>query len=96
MLKQLAVWLGAPALATWMLVQVLAGFAAEPVSAPLPPPAAGCVSHGDEMFDDCAVLDPSQVRDLRPGWDEKVCSDAAGQNCWLEHHADDSGEVEAR
>jgi hypothetical protein len=73
MLKQLMIWLGAPALATWMLVQVLAGMSAVPQAAPqLPPVPAGCVSSPDEMFDACVALDVSQVRDLRS---EKASAD---------------------
>lgn len=48
------------------------------------------VDTGPGMFNPFAALDSSQVVDMRVSdtgpWDEKICSDAAGLNCHMEHH----------
>jgi hypothetical protein len=92
-LVQAVAWLLGPALATlFVLALIHAVSTYQPVTAghALQAPAAACVTSPDEMFNDCAVLDTSQVQDLRTGWDEKVCADAAGTHCWTEHHTDDT------
>lgn len=92
-LVQLTVWLIGPALGTLLTVAVTtAAYTYQPVTAghAMQAPAPACTTSPDEFFNDCAVLDTSQVQDLRTSWDEKVCRDAAGTDCWIEHHTDNT------
>lgn len=92
-LAQIVGWLVGPAVATLIVVgltQAVATYQPTVSGHALQAPAPECVTSPDEFFNDCAVLDASQVQDLRTGWDEKVCSDAAGQHCWVEHHTDNT------
>jgi hypothetical protein len=96
-LVQLALWLIGPALGTLLIIAVTTAvhdYQPQVTGHAMQAPSAECVPSPDEMFNACAVLDTSQVHDLRTGWDEKLCRDAAGTDCWTEHHADDDTELE--
>lgn len=89
-ITQLVAWLVLPAMATLLVVGLWqASIRYQPINSghALQAPAAECTTSPDEFFNDCAVLDTSQVQDLRTGWDEKLC-DATGTRCWVEHHTD--------
>lgn len=92
-IAQIVGWLIVPALATLLVVglyQASTQYQPTITGHALQAPAPACTTSPDEFFNDCAVLDTSQVQDLRTGWDEKVCSDAAGTHCWVEHHTDNT------
>lgn len=67
-LVQLTAWLIGPALGTLLIVGVTTAVATyQPVNSghAMQAPAPACVTSPDEFFNDCAVLDTSQVQDLR-------------------------------
>jgi len=96
-LAQVVGWLIGPALATLAIIGVTQAVATyQPIITghAQQAPAPECVTSSDEFFNRCAVLDTTQVEDLRhSGWDEKICRDAAGTDCWVEHH-DENTELE--
>ena len=89
-LAQVTAWIVGPALATLLVVGLWqASTRYQPVNSghAMQAPAAECVTSPDEFFNDCAVLDTSEVQDLRTGWDEKLCDST---HCWTEHHTDNT------
>lgn len=67
-LVQAAAWILGPALGTLLIVGVTNAVATyQPVNNghAMQAPAAECATSPDEFFNDCAVLDTSQVQDLR-------------------------------